>query len=308
MPWNVERTTAVSRVSRTPTSTPAASLELIKDFSLEMTGKDVPALIEGRATIAPKTKINVTFLGNEDLDLRVAAAKQVADFGFIPVPHISARRLKSQKELEEFLARLQDVGATDSVFVVGGDPATPEGPYEDSLEVIRSGVLQRFGVREVSIAGYPEGHPDITKERLWSALEDKSAALREQNLGAVVLTQFGFDTDPVENWIRDVRARGIHSPIRVGVPGPAGIKRLLGYARRFGVASSAGIAQKYGFSLTNLLGTAGPDRFIDDLATRLTTHSDADDVKLHFYTFGGLQATSVWAAEYIATTTRDLAR
>jgi len=263
-----------------------------------MTGKDVPGLIEAQDVIPAGTKINVTFLGNEDLDMRVAAAKAVREFGFTPVPHISSRRLKSRTELEEFLARLRDVDATAHVFAVGGDPNTPEGPYEDSAAVIRSGILPEYGVREVSIAGYPEGHPDISDDVLWQALEAKAATLKEQGLDATILTQFGFDTQPVRTWIAEVRARGIDFPIRVGVPGPAGIKRLLGYARRFGVASSAGIAQKYGFSLTNLLGTAGPDRFIDALADELDDEPTSGEVKLHFYTFGGLLATSQWVREF----------
>jgi len=290
----------------TPATNRAASLELIQDFSLEMTGKDIPALNEAKDQIPPGTRINVTFLGNEDLEMRVAAAKAVRDLGFVPVPHISARRLKSQGQLEEFLGRLQEVGAADHVFAVGGDPATPEGPYEDSLAVIRSGILQRFGVREVGIGGYPEGHPDIPKDRLWGALEDKAAALAEQELGAVILTQFAFDTDPVADWIDAVRAKGINAPIRVGTPGPAGIKRLLGFARRFGVGANAMIVKKYGFSLTNLMGDAGPDRFVNDLAAVLAAHTPGAQpqiggrVGLHFYTFGGLLATAEWARHFTA--------
>jgi methylenetetrahydrofolate reductase (NADPH) len=265
-----------------------------------MTGKDVPGLEEARHAIPAGTKINVTFLGNEDLEMRVAAAKAVRDFGFVPVPHISARRLKSQDQLEEFLGRLQEVGATEHVFSVGGDPAEPEGPYPDSLSVIRTGLLQQYGVREVSIAGYPEGHPDIKTDVLWRHLEDKSAALKEQGLDAVILTQFAFDTDPVMSWIRDVRGRGIQTQIRIGTPGPAGVKRLLGFARRFGIGANAMIVKKYGFSLTNLMGTAGPDRFVSDLSSLLAEEPAAGDVRLHFYTFGGLLATSEWAREYLA--------
>ena len=106
---------------------PTAARRLLDGFSLEMTGKDVPGLEEARHAIPAGTKINVTFLGNEDLEMRVAAAKAVRDFGFVPVPHISARRLKSQDQLEEFLGRLQEVGATEHVFSVGGDPAEPRG-------------------------------------------------------------------------------------------------------------------------------------------------------------------------------------
>jgi methylenetetrahydrofolate reductase (NADPH) len=289
----------VSKPTRVPVDK-AAALQLVSDFSLEMTGKDVPGLLEAKHAIPSGTKINVTFLGNEDLDMRVSASKAVLDAGFIPVPHISARRLASKDQLEEFLGRLQEVGATEHVFAVGGDPAEPEGPYPDSLSVIRSGLLQEYGVREVSIAGYPEGHPDISSEVLWRHLEDKSAALQEQGLDAVILTQFAFDTDPVMAWIDQVRARGIDTQIRIGTPGPAGIKRLLGFARRFGIGANAMIVKKYGFSLTNLMGTAGPDQFVTDLAGLLAQDASSGSVKLHFYTFGGLLATSEWARQYAA--------
>ena len=53
-----------------------------------------------------------------------------------------------------------------------------------------------------------------------------------------------------------MRSRGIQLPIRVGVPGRAGIRRLMSFAGRFGVVTSTGIAEKHGFLLTNLLGTA----------------------------------------------------
>jgi methylenetetrahydrofolate reductase (NADPH) len=288
----------VTRTSLAPNR--EAARQLVNDFSLEMTGKDIPGLIEAKDTIPLGTKINVTFLGNEDLEMRVAAAKAVRDLGFVPVPHISARRLASQAQLEEFLGRLQEVDSTEHVFVVGGDPAKPEGPYEDSFEVIRSGILQKYGVREVNIAGYPEGHPDIADATLWRALEDKSASLEEQGLDAVILTQFAFDTDPVIAWIDAVRAKGIDTQIRVGTPGPAGIKRLLAFARRFGVGANAMIVKKYGFSLTNLMGTAGPDRFVTDLAAVLAEDPTRGDVGLHFYTFGGLLATSEWAGKFSA--------
>ena len=94
-------------------------------------------------------------------------------------------------------------------------------------------------------------------------------SLTQQGLDATILTQFAFDTDPVLAWIEAVRARGIDSTIRVGTPGPAGIKRLLGFARRFGIGANAMIVKKYGFSLTNLMGTAGPDKFVTDLSALL---------------------------------------
>jgi len=286
--------------AHSPAPDTTAAIELVDGFSLEMTGKDVPALDEAARAIPAGTKINVTFLGNEDLEMRVTAARRVAELGFTPVPHISARRIPSQQYLEEFLGALREAGAIEHVFCVGGDPAEPEGPYPDALSIIRTGILPEYGVKEVSIAGYPEGHPDIATDVLWQHLEDKSAALQEQALDAVILTQFAFDTDPVVTWIDAVRGRGIDTPIRIGTPGPAGIKRLLGFARRFGIGANAMIVKKYGFSLTNLMGTAGPDRFVTDLSALLAQDSASGSVKLHFYTFGGLLATAQWADRFIA--------
>ncbi|MCM1011369.1 MULTISPECIES: methylenetetrahydrofolate reductase [unclassified Brevibacterium] len=277
----------------------STAVRLLEDFSLEMTGKDVDALREAAPAIPAGTRINVTYLGNEDLPMRVAAAQAVRELGFTPVPHISARRIASEQSLREFLAALRDAGASQHVFVVGGDPAVPEGPYPDSLTIIRSGILQDYGVREVSIAGYPEGHPDIEEATLWEHLSAKTAALSDQDLGQVVLSQFAFDADRVTAWIAQVRAAGIDAEIRVGAPGPAGVKRLMGYARRFGVGASAGIVRKYGFSLTNLVGTAGPDRLITDLAADLAGAGEAAAVKAHFYTFGGLAATAEWVRDFV---------
>lgn len=283
----------------TPPDPPSGTVAqgLLADFSLEMTGKDIPALEAARGAIPAGTRINVTFLGNEDLPMRVAASTAVRAAGFVPVPHVSARRLATEAELDGFLEALSTRAGARDIFVVGGDPAQPMGPYPDSLSVIRSGALTRHGFTHASISGYPEGHPDIDADTLWRALEDKAAALASQGLDGSIITQFGFDTEPVLDWLAEVRRRGIDLPVRIGVPGPAGIKRLLTFAKRFGIASSAGIAQKYGFSLANLLGTAGPDRFLRDLAAG---HDPAvhGAVGLHFYTFGGLKATADWIADF----------
>lgn len=278
---------------------PIAVTELLEDFSLEMTGKDVHGLQEAQPLLPAGTRVNVTFLGNENLQVRTAAAAAVKQAGLVPVPHISARRLASEGALAEFLGVLQRDGTSDHLFVVAGDPAQPEGPYEDALTLIRAAPLPEYGVRTISISGYPEGHPDILPERLWAALEGKARTLAAQGREGDIITQFSFDVDPVIEWITKAREQGIGLPIRVGVPGPAGVRWLLGYARRFGIGSSAGIAKKYGLSLTSLVSTAGPDRFIADLAGRLDPGAHGT-VRVHFYTFGGLRTTAEWIRDFAA--------
>ena len=270
---------------------------LLDDFSMEMTGKDVARLEAAAGVIPAGTRIHITFLDNEDLALRVNAAAAVRRLGFTPVPHISARRLRSQAELEEFLTALRAIDATETVFAVGGDPAVPLGPYEDSLALIESGVLQQYGVKHISIGGYPDGHPDIPADVLWSALEAKSAALAKLQLPGAVLTQVEFDVDRVLGWLAEVRQRGVELPVRVGVPGPTSIKGLLGFASRLGISTSHTIAKKYGFSMTNLLGKAGPEAFLRGLEDGLDPAKHGL-VLLHFYTFGGFKGTAEWIANF----------
>ena len=70
---------------------------LLDDFSMEMTGKDIAKVENAASVIPPGTRINVTFLENEDLAMRVDAAEAVKRLGFTPVPHISARRISRRR-------------------------------------------------------------------------------------------------------------------------------------------------------------------------------------------------------------------
>jgi methylenetetrahydrofolate reductase (NADPH) len=275
---------------------PKPALALLDRYSIEMTAKDVPQL-EAAADIIPQgTKIPVTFLPGETFELRIAAAKRVRELGFLPIPHISARRLHSQSELEGFLAGLQREVGTDHAFIVAGDPAQPLGPYEDALSVIRTGLLAKYGIRRIGISGYPEGHPDIGNDKLWQAKRDKQSAILERGHDFAVVTQFAFDAEPVLAWLQEVRRAGIQALVRVGVPGPASVKRLLAFASRCGVGASTKVLKKYGMSVTKLLSTAGPDKLIADLACGLDPAKHGE-VLLHFYPFGGLRATAEWVRD-----------
>ena len=115
-------------------------------------------------------------------------------------------------------------------------------------------------------------------------------------MAPLVVTQFGFDPDAFLNWLKELRARGLDVPVRIGIPGPASIKSLLRFATRCGVGASASVMKKYGVSITNLLGNAGPDKLVDAFANQLS--EEHGRVRLHFYPFGGLRKTVEWIADY----------
>ena len=284
-----------------PNLTPAERLAtLVGTYSIEMTAKDGDALRVAKDLIPRGTSVSITFLAGETAPARIAAAKQARGYGFSPRPHISARRIASEQELKSFLADLAAQAQIDRAFVVAGDLAQPAGPFFDALAVIRSGLLGRYGVRHVGISGYPEGHPDLSGEKLWQALRDKHQALTDLGHSYDIITQFGFDAKPVLDWLQKLRDGGISAPVRVGVPGPASVKTLLRFAARCGVGASASVMAKYGVSITRLLNTAGPDALISELAAGLEPARHGE-VFLHFCPFGGLAKSAQWVRDFSAS-------
>ncbi len=267
-------------------------------YSLEMTAKDIVALQDAATLIPPNTSLSVTFLPDEAPKARVGAAVAVRRLGFDPMPHFSARRIVSAVDFETYLqAAVSDAGVT-RCFVVAGDPATAMGPYYDSMALVKTGAFERAGIKTIGIAGHPEGHPVMSADARWAVLETKVREIERRGMQALIVTQFGFDPDSVLAWLKALRARGIDTPVRIGIPGPTSIRMLLRFATRCGVGASAAVMKKYGASITNLLGSAGPDKLVDGFAQGLGAEDGA--VRLHFYPFGGLVKTVEWINGYQA--------
>jgi methylenetetrahydrofolate reductase (NADPH) len=200
------------------------------DFSFETVARRAGELADVRDLLPPGTRIAIPHLDGDDLPGLVEAAHAVRELGFVPVPHLAARRLESAAGLVALRA------ATDQLFVVGGDPVTPRGPFPDALALIRSGLLARHGFRAVGLPGYPSGHPSVDDARLWADLLAKTASVREQGLAGSVTTQFAT-TEAVLAWLAEARRRGVDLPVRMGVPGPGGLSPAL--AARLGVPADA---------------------------------------------------------------------
>lgn len=265
-------------------------------FSLEMTAKDEASLRDAAPLIPAETPIAVTYLPGEEVDARVAATVAVRELGFEPMPHFSARRITSQDDFEAYLKAVVEKAGVRRCFIVAGDPPEPQGPYFDTMALIATGAFERAGIQAIGIGGHPEGHPNMSEAECWAVLETKVLEIESRGMAPLVVTQFGFDPDAFLVWLKELRARGIMCPVRIGIPGPAGIKRLLAFAARCGVGASASVMKKYGVSITNLLGTAGPDKLVDAFANGLG--EEHGRVRLHFYPFGGLTKTLEWINDY----------
>lgn len=272
---------------------------MVAGYSLEMTARDVDSLRAAALGIRPTAPVAVTFLPNEENAARIAAVKAVRELGFEPMPHLPARRIRSEAQFEDYLGTAVSEGGVRRCFVIAGDPVRPEGPFEDSMALIQTGLFERYGIAALGVGGHPEGHPNMTEEAGFAVLEAKCAEIARRGMAPLIVTQFAFDAGRVLDWLKTLRARGVDVPVRLGVPGPAGIKTLMRFAARCGVGASTAVLAKYGISVGKLFGSAGPDRLVDALDHGLGPEHGL--VRLHFYPFGGLLKTVEWISDYART-------
>jgi methylenetetrahydrofolate reductase (NADPH) len=257
-------------------------------FSIEAT-RPKPAEIDAVADgLGAGHRLYLSAVPTQSYEEHAATAAYARRAGFEPVVHVTARRLASAAELGDVLSRLRGEADVRTVLVLAGD-TEQRGPYKDALALIHDGALQRAGITEIGISGYPEGHSVIPAEAIERALHDKIAAAREAGLRLHIVSQFSFDPQAIVAWLRRLRADGIAMPIHVGMAGPTGIPALLRYARRCGVnASMRGLMSG---AAASLLGNVGPDRIID----ALDAISDLGDTRAHYFSFGGLAETARYA-------------
>ncbi len=267
-------------------------------YALEVTGKAIAHLEAAQAAIPPGTPVNIAFLGNETHAQRIHAARVIRACGFEPVPIISSRRLRSEQDRDQLLDALTAAADLRRVILVGGDPASPAGPYEDSLALLRSNLLQRHAITQVGIVGYPEGNPRIDTGTLWRSLRWKLDFLQEAGCTVEITTQFGLDAEAVVHWIRQLRREGIDTPVRIGVPGPATAGTLLRYAKQFGVTPSAAVACRYGLSINDPQRRVGPERYWDHLMVSIS-RTDLGTIGYHLYPFGGIIDGVQWINRHL---------
>ncbi len=276
----------------------------LSSYSLEATRPTADELARLRDIAPAGMALYLSRVPAETMREQADTVAAVQRAGYEPVAHIAARRVTSEQELRDFLARVCGEAGMRRALVIAGDSAQL-GPYADALAVIQSGHLQDAGLNEIGIAGYPEPHPSIPAEALHAAMQDKIAAAVEAGLRLHIVTQFSFDGSAIVGWLQALRARGVTAPVKVGMAGPTKLTSLLRYAARCGVkASVQGLASGAAAALAGQVGrqNVGPDRIVEALAAA----EGLGDAAPHYFSFGGLNDTARYA-ETVARTAHQRA-
>jgi methylenetetrahydrofolate reductase (NADPH) len=213
--------------------------------------------------------------------------------GFDPVPHIPVRLLADAHTLEALLAGLVANAGVQEVLLISGDYPQALGPYSTVADVLRTGVLQAQGIRRVSIAGHPEGHPKVELGEIRRAEREKFALASQAGLAPRLVTQFFFDAAPFVAWTSELRAQGVSAPMVAGLAGPAKLATLVRFAMRCGVGPSIRALSARGASILKIMDSHGPDDVVLELAQAKLADQGVV-AELHFFCFGGFLRTCEW--------------
>ncbi|MDC0062890.1 methylenetetrahydrofolate reductase [Candidatus Puniceispirillum sp.] len=264
-------------------------------WSIEVTPAGATKIDSFAASLSPGTTVNVTFLPGSDPMETVAVAKRLHNEGMNAVPHLAARSLKDTDQIDSLLTSYRAEAGVDEVLIIGGGVDQPVGAFDNSLQILETGLLQKHGIRRVGVAGHPEGSPDISQIEIAEALGAKNEFAKREGLKMYIETQFCFEAPIVLEWEKAVRAAGNELPIRIGVPGPATIKTLFRFAQISGIGPSMRFISKQARNVAKLMTVQSPHLLLSDLAQGMADDSDCLIEHFHFYPFGGFAKTAIYA-------------
>lgn len=275
---------------------------LVRNYSIETTVPQAERVEKFSDLVPAGTCLYIAHIPGTNFGDTVTLAARLRREGMEPVPHVVGRRIESLAVLEDFLKRLSGDAGVKQVLVVAGDNATPAGELTSGLQILESGLLEKYGIRTVGVAGHPEGHREVAEPVLRDALRRKNAYAEKTGANVYVVTQFTFTADSVIKWDMSHSDDIGRLPVTVGLPGLASAKTLLKYAMDCGVGASLQAFSKRAASLTKLLTVNAPDDILVGLATHIDRTPQSHLKAVHFFPFGGFKKTADWANKIVAGT------
>ncbi len=277
---------------------PMTETDQIRSFlgnaTFEVTPTQASKVDDFRELMAEGTTVFVTFLPGSDFSETLKTVKKLHAEGMKPVPHLAARSIPSSAFLEENLKALQGEAAVDEALLIGGGVDHPVGEFDATIQVIRTGLLDKYGIRRLGVAGHPEGSPDISDAAIAAALAEKNIYAKDTGTDMYITTQFCFEAKPIIEWDKRIQAAGNELPIHIGVPGLATVKTLMKHAVACGIGNSMNFLKKQALNVTKLMTVNAPDRLVRELAAYHATDPNCGIEVAHMYPLGGLKKTAAW--------------
>jgi methylenetetrahydrofolate reductase (NADH) len=251
---------------------------------------------EIRENLPTDVKVTVTASPRKGLEATLSLTERLAAAGYPVVPHLSARLVRDHAHLEEVIDRLHEAGVRE-LFVPAGD-ATEPGEYHSAEDLLAAMGEYRFRFDRIGITGYPESHHLISDEETIRAMFAKA------EMATDIISQICFDADTIDSWIKNVRARGTHLPIWIGMPGCVDYAKLVRITMKIGMGESTRFLRHNRNMLARVLTRQfKPDRLLRDLEP-VVTDPAANVSGFHLYTFNEVGRTERWRRRTLSRLTQ----
>lgn len=204
------------------------------------------AAISRLAPLAPEF-VSVTYGAGGSTRERTHAivSRIIRETGLRPAAHLTC--VDATKEEVNEVARAYWAEGVRHIVALRGDPAAGVGSryqphpggYINAADLVSG--LKKIAGFEVSVAGYPEKHPEsITLAADMENLKAKVDAGADR-----IITQFGFDNTHFLRFLGDARAAGIWIPIIPGLVPIHNFRQVAGFAVRAGATVPAWLARRF---------------------------------------------------------------
>ena len=172
-------------------------------------------------------------------------ARIVAETALRPAAHLTCVNA-TKAEVDE-VARAYWAAGVRHIVALRGDPpegvgtayAPHPGGYQNAADLTAG--LKKIANFEISVAGYPEKHPESQTQQL-----DIDNLKAKVDAGADrIITQFGFDNAHYLRFLERARAAGIWVPIIPGIVPIHNFRQVAGFAVRAGATVPAWMARRF---------------------------------------------------------------
>lgn len=278
------------RKTTTPPTSDAVSA-FVRGYSIEVMPRTAAKIDDFRHILPEGTRVYVAHIDGTPISEMVSTAARLRREGFPVMPHFPARIIQNRQTLADWVQAYADVGV-DQALLLGGGLKEPRGDFDNSMQLLETGIFDAHGFQRLHVAGHPEGNrdidPDGSDRMVLEALRWKAAFAERTDASMAIATQFAFEADPVIAWAERLTAEGIRLPIHIGIAGPAKLQTLIRFAMACGVGPSLRVLQRRAADLSKLMLPFTPEQILSDLAHHKAAHPEFNIETVHVFPLGGI--------------------
>lgn len=273
-------------------------MDFINNWSIEVMPRTAAKVESFRALLPAGTRVYIAHIAGTPFEDMLATARRLTEEGFPVMPHLPARIIPEVTTLETWVRRYREEAGVTQALLLGGGLTKPEGALESAIQLLETGLFDRYGFKHLHIAGHPEGNRDIDADG--STAQVDASLLWKQDFSArtdaqmAMVTQFAFDAAAVTSWAERIADLGVHLPIHVGIAGPAKLQTLIQFALSCGVGPSLKVLQKRAMDVTRLLTPYEPTEVVSGLAQYKARNPNSLISQVHVFPLGGIRTAAEW--------------